>query len=114
MSHANVTARVWRDRANSAEAEVARWEECRKSVAEIMEIPKPDDWPDHGNAPLAVAACVAQLLMTLTRVGQVATSWRDEADRIEACGGDSPDMVADYRGNAQAIWDAIDGTEGRE
>lgn len=34
-------------------------EELRKSVAELLG--EPADWPDHGNAPLAIAATMALL-----------------------------------------------------
>lgn len=37
----------------------ASMEELRKSVAELLG--EPADWPDHGNAPLAIAATMALL-----------------------------------------------------
>lgn len=51
-------------------------EELRKSVAELLG--EPADWPDHGNAPLAIAATMALLLEGCKRLeAENATLKRD-------------------------------------
>lgn len=47
------------DRIDALEAEMIRWKELRDSIATIANFG--DDWPAHGNAPLAIAASYALL-----------------------------------------------------
>lgn len=55
------------------EAELVRWDELRKAIATLRGYS--DDWPDHGNAPLAIAAGYA---LTLKR----ATAAEERAERM--------------------------------
>jgi len=57
----------------------------------------------------ALCDLALRLLDAQERVLKLANEWDYEADRIETGGGDSPDMVADYRSNAAAIRRAVKG-----
>jgi hypothetical protein len=68
------------------ERELVRWRELRKAIATLCGYS--DDWPDHGNAPLAIAAGYALTLKRadaaearLAEVERERDGWRDAYDK---------------------------------
>lgn len=70
-----------------ARAELKRWDELRRAVAECNGMDA-NTWPEHGNAPLAIASTVALQQLKLDQIARSA-SGEDDRARSEETDNDS-------------------------